>query len=114
MRISDWMSDVCSSDLESWQTTSITWRPSTPNDLAMLPISLANEILVACQTLHEYFTISATSIDLRITGAGRCWYSDASRSPEARSEDRRVGKKCVGPCRYRWSPYHKKKKVNPS
>src|SRR3546814_6660820 len=65
--------------LESWQTTSITWRPSTPNDLAMLPISLANEILVACQTLHEYLTISATSIDLRITGAGR-------RSEEQTSE----------------------------
>src|SRR3546814_19436846 len=23
-----------------------------------------------------------------------------------RSEERRVGKECVSPCRYRWSPYH--------
>src|SRR3546814_13029037 len=23
-----------------------------------------------------------------------------------RSEERRVGKECVGTCRYRWSPYH--------
>src|SRR3546814_15789935 len=23
-----------------------------------------------------------------------------------RSEGRRVGKECVGPCRFRWSPYH--------
>src|SRR3546814_17539657 len=27
-------------------------------------------------------------------------------NPERRSEERRVGKECVGPCRYRWSPYH--------
>src|SRR3546814_11546471 len=28
-----------------------------------------------------------------------------------RSEERRVGQECVSPCRSRWSPYHKKKKV---
>src|SRR3546814_16376015 len=27
-----------------------------------------------------------------------------------RSEERRVGKECVSTCRYRWSPFHKKKK----
>src|SRR3546814_12606539 len=27
-----------------------------------------------------------------------------------RSEERRVGKGCVSPCRSRWSPYNKKKK----
>src|SRR3546814_13817887 len=30
--------------------------------------------------------------------------------PEARSEERRVGKKCVSTCRSRWQPYHSKKK----
>src|SRR3546814_18754794 len=30
---------------------------------------------------------------------------------ERRSEERRVGKECVSTCRYRWSPYHKKKKI---
>src|SRR3546814_18663930 len=29
---------------------------------------------------------------------------------EGRSEERRVGKECVGRCRYRWWPYHKNKK----
>src|SRR3546814_15239265 len=29
----------------------------------------------------------------------------------ARSEERRVGKECVSPCRSRWSPYHYKKKI---
>src|SRR3546814_11599151 len=27
-----------------------------------------------------------------------------------RSEERRVGKECVSQCKYRWSPYHQKKK----
>src|SRR3546814_13258379 len=29
---------------------------------------------------------------------------------EGRSEERRVGKECVSPCRSRWGPYHSKKK----
>src|SRR3546814_15513804 len=28
-----------------------------------------------------------------------------------RSEERRVGKACVSPCRSRWSPFHSKKKT---
>ncbi|MCY1181895.1 hypothetical protein D3C81_1575270 [compost metagenome] len=51
----------------------------------MLPISLAKLTLVACQTLQVYLIISATSIDLRITGASRPWYSDCSRSPDCGS-----------------------------
>src|SRR3546814_15029875 len=30
----------------------------------------------------------------------------AARGKEERSEERRVGKECVGTCRSRWSPYH--------
>src|SRR3546814_15706466 len=29
---------------------------------------------------------------------------------EIRTEERRVGKECVSQCRYRWQPYHEKKK----
>src|SRR3546814_11762027 len=35
--------------------------------------------------------------------------SENHQSPES-SEERRVGKECVSTCRYRWSPYHYKKK----
>ena len=34
---------------------------------------------------------------------GACEEIDASG---LRSEERRVGKECVNPCRSRWSPYH--------
>ena len=30
----------------------------------------------------------------------------AERSRRSRSEERRVGKECIPPCRSRWSPYH--------
>src|SRR3546814_14353845 len=33
--------------------------------------------------------------------------------PGCSSEERRVGNECVSTCRYRWSPYHEKKKVTP-
>src|SRR3546814_13509974 len=44
------------------------------------------------------------------------WYGDLEALPRRqrlwrRSEERRVGKECVSPCRSRWSPYHKKKKT---
>src|SRR3546814_14286857 len=35
-----------------------------------------------------------------------------SFNPEVRSEERRVGKECVSPCRSRWSPYHYTQKTN--
>src|SRR3546814_13542157 len=35
----------------------------------------------------------------------------ANRHGAKRSEERRVGKGCVSTCRYRWSPYHQKKKA---
>src|SRR3546814_12914791 len=49
----------------------------------------------------------------------RCWVKSRNeRNPRlqlpsfswVRSEERRVGKEGVRTCRYRWSPYHKKKK----
>src|SRR3546814_19249253 len=36
--------------------------------------------------------------------------SDPKLAEPPRSEERRVGKECVSPCRSRWSPYHSKKK----
>src|SRR3546814_16443529 len=42
---------------------------------------------------------------IRCSGSRRAVYCD-----NARSEERRVGKECVSPCRSRWSPYHEKKK----
>src|SRR3546814_21174075 len=80
MRISDWSSDVCSSDL------------STP------PRHTLNQ-------LHDL--IHKTEMAILIHG-GRELRFDFARV--IRSEERSVGTECVSTCRSRWSPYHKKKK----
>src|SRR3546814_15600574 len=46
-----------------------------------------------------------------ITPCGRCRQvlhelADLGATDPVRSEERRVGKECVRPCRSRWSPYH--------
>src|SRR3546814_12900473 len=88
MRISDWSSDVCSSDLRALSLI----LPL----LALLLLSYAyfGPYLPGDLFSHQGFTVSQIVGDIY-----------------ARSEERRVGKECVSTCRSRWSPYHSKKKV---
>src|SRR3546814_3936070 len=97
MRISDWSSDVCSSDLgysdpevkaiaagfqvpgTDPNTGEDAMRPGTPTDY--FPSPFANDI------------------------AARAANNNAV-PPDLRSDERRVGKECVSTCRSRWSPYH--------
>src|SRR3546814_10648702 len=84
MRISDWSSDVCSSDLgfnpsgrghtcfRNLHTPPCTHRPP-PREQPL--------VLAWC-------------------------LSERAIAPRQRSEERRVGKECVSTCRSRWSPYH--------
>src|SRR3546814_2402644 len=80
MRISDWSSDVCSSDLggegeiSAWISTSTGRVPSMPGNTTE-PVTLPRR-------------------------------SARNRAEGFRSEERRVGKECVSTCRSRWSPYH--------
>src|SRR3546814_2386080 len=83
MRISDWSSDVCSSDLAERQNQSAHR-------------SVAGDAQV------EVVPRKARTASLR-TRRGR----DVVRYGKGdRSEERRVGKECVSTCRSRWSPYH--------
>src|SRR3546814_4007452 len=83
MRISDWSSDVCSSDLPM---------------IAELPGGgRADEILV---DVGPGLRPRAQAV---LPPARRPGGRDPRRP---RSEERRVGKECVSTCRSRWSPYH--------
>src|SRR3546814_8644830 len=79
MRISDWSSDVCSSDLG--HTGSVDGH-------------------VPCG--------SADTHDVGRTGARAYFlaFRIIMLSNALRSEERRVGKECVSTCRSRWSQYH--------
>src|SRR3546814_6561886 len=79
MRISDWSSDVCSSDLGDQR----------PRDRADPGGGGGGR----CR-LGDLGAAAAAPGDRR-----------AGRGVPARSEERRVGKECVSTCRSRWSPY---------
>src|SRR3546814_2001510 len=83
LRISDWSSDVCSSDL----VTRMTFFWSTPS----------SELLVHGLTPGGSFDPLLVS-----------WVRPAPlpHPAPARSAERRVGKECVSTCRSRWSAYH--------
>src|SRR3546814_16805840 len=84
MRISDWSSDVCSSDLLMHDPTAL-FRFEEHD--VFLPMMVLEELDAAKKGMSEV-------------------------SRNVRSEERRVGKECVSTCRSRWSRYHEKKQQN--
>src|SRR3546814_11857026 len=97
MRISDWSSDVCSSDLDGEAATAP--RPD-----------------VAAGSAHAGDADEDVDLD-ELTDApdpdtgGLAQLKDAFPGAE-RSEERRVGKECVRTCRSRWSPDHSYTKIH--
>src|SRR3546814_18114096 len=115
MRISDWISDVCSSDLENGMLT--------PFD------GIENRLHLGHARLRILFDESEDDIvlvlkqSINLADADRCLSGEfgSGRRMESfgieqfaccldRSEERRVGKECVSTCRYGWSAEHYKKK----
>src|SRR3546814_20682176 len=97
MRISDWSSDVCSSDL----ALAATIAPDGHESLHVIVTHLALSRASRQQQLNHLARIAPSSGELLMLGDLNC---EADRSAE-----RRVGKECVSTCRSRWSPYHYKK-----
>src|SRR3546814_3392223 len=87
MRISDWSSDVCSSDLAARQPFAATIENGRPRMVYF------DEASVAAQ---EHRQLSAKFLGQYVTYVNHT----------ARSAERRVGKECVSTCRSRWAPYH--------
>src|SRR3546814_16393378 len=102
MRISDWSSDVCSSDLLVFHQPQFVGGVlaarigeglhGPPDRFVRLPAEVPH------QALARRYSVHFTSGWLRSTA---CATSYCSRD---RSEERRVGKECVSTCRSRWSP----------
>src|SRR3546814_3071260 len=92
MRISDWSSDVCSSDLHLEKA----FHPQVHQPPAPV-LDFGNMGVLAP---HQRRGEEQADAHGRQEQQG----DDVPRF--ARSEERRVGKECVSTCRSRWSPYH--------
>src|SRR3546814_7297044 len=82
MRISDWSSDVCSSDLATLVTRWFHSNRGLALGIVHLPVVIAIVPWALERALAHYAPATL------------------------RSEERRVGKECVSTCRSRWSPNH--------
>src|SRR3546814_15846663 len=103
MRISDWSSDVCSSDLLTLEAAEVidagTMVP-VPRDGATM-----GELMLRGNTVMKGYLKNPAATEEAFRGG---WFHTgdlAVRHPD-RSEERRVGKECVSTCRSRWSPYY--------
>src|SRR3546814_5943712 len=106
LRISDWSSDVCSSDLRRIGLLGGSFNPAHSGHRA---ISLA---AIDALDLDEVWWLVSPGNPLK-PGAGMAPLAvrlasarAMSRHAPIRSEERRVGKECVSTCRSRWSPFH--------
>src|SRR3546814_15731549 len=111
MRISDWSSDVCSSDLmehESAEPGSV--RQSHGCVLALPPISpIQNRKACGRDGLCDHM-LSEARVAGRDAFPQALTFSNTvpalALRPFGGSEERRVGKECVSTCSSRWSTYH--------
>src|SRR3546814_14490668 len=103
MRISDWSSDVCSSDLdlepdgiadlEGARTDRGTVRMEAPKRFRRIG-NIGLQATVITYDSGIAHLAAALRVERRLVG-----------EDDDRSEERRVGKECVSTCRSRWSPY---------
>src|SRR3546814_13274213 len=99
MRISDWSSDVCSSDLPLLLGVAFL----SIGDYSLFswaPAAISREHGWSPGEIGAAFGLIASVAG--VAGA----FAGGALSDVARSEERRVGKECVSTCRSRWWPYH--------
>src|SRR3546814_13453695 len=125
MRISDWSSDVCSSDLQpnSVDVVSVNSKKAIANYISKYfgkspdGTTLKNDLDDDDNTANIRIWFCSRSLSKLNTVTNFCEaveYNifslvETAKSCKryiARSEERRVGKECVSTCRSRWSPYN--------
>src|SRR3546814_7061499 len=130
MRISDWSSDVCSSDLDL--AVLVDQRVEGMEELFLRGFLAADELDIVDhqhvdrtelvlerhrvpeaqgtdELVHELLGGHVQHAALRMVlpqVPGDGVHQMGLAQADARSEERRVGKECVSTCRSRWSPYH--------
>src|SRR3546814_12405439 len=103
MRISDWSSDVCSSDLLApgqvarFRRGAVQVREVTARSLADFTQGERAQAFAAALGQGAHAALDVAELAAKLARA---------QHHKERSEERRVGKECVSTCRSRWSPYH--------
>src|SRR3546814_15819016 len=102
MRISDWSSDVCSSDLVDG---------TAPRSAPRIQINAAGDGIARDAHGNALGGIRTPYVDVPtavLSGENASTQGDGGICflVGRRSEERRVGKECVSTCRSRWSRYH--------
>src|SRR3546814_18902340 len=136
MRISDWSSDVCSSDLEKSDYRILHVVISDQSPLIEIAVIDRGYGLRDPERLFEpFYSTKSEGLGMGLnicrtiieSHHGRLWASanpeggtifrftlpfakseapDQPENSQERSEERRAGKECVSTCRYRWSQYN--------
>src|SRR3546814_20906347 len=116
MRISDWSSDVCSSDLADVTIhllLEVILQPSRCGGdcdgarrifevevfrRRLHPKEVFGDAAIIADARGRGLTLDAQKIEVGLDELGKI--------ARIRSEERRVGKECVSTCRSRWAPCH--------
>src|SRR3546814_13283276 len=111
MRISDWSSDVCASDLIASSIAPSRLPPTS----SFAPFATASAIHPSNRAASFSEIIGPMQV-LRSLGspATSVFVFSTSMARDLSSEERRVGKECVSMCRFRWSAHHYKKNITTS
>src|SRR3546814_19133783 len=132
MRISDWSSDVCSSDLNNGIWTVLVssgvfalpfvaiviqeWLKARAegadegNKGVLSAARIENRVFVAIVVVMfagiPFIDVDLSTIQYDSSRSAQCQVSVPQPAQTGRSEERRVGKECVSTCRSRWVPEH--------
>src|SRR3546814_16838475 len=131
MRISDWSSDVCSSDLHALERENARLAETSAKSGSVLNglITSAPEMTKVARTIERVAGADVSVMLLGASGTGkeviaRGVHSSSRRTDapfvatncaaipenlleaELRSDERRVGQECVSTCSSRWWPHH--------
>src|SRR3546814_13391964 len=106
MRISDWSSDMCSSDLPGEQSV----RLLEARLVAELERQMHERVALAGAVVGQQPPMDLQRLAVVLLRLGKVLHAVVVlrdlEKPVVRSEERRVGKECVSTCRSRWSPDH--------
>src|SRR3546814_11303994 len=115
MRISDWSSDVCSSDLSVasqeecrryYDANQKRFRTPELFEASHILIEPSGEDAAAWSAAEIQARSIAAEVGDRAESFAEAARAFSSCASAQRSEERRVGKECVSTFRSRWSPYH--------